>query len=62
MYMYIYFSLLREGRSCLFKHLTYFGRHHYPKDTKQAVFEWFELDESVVNVNAPENNFVIHLI
>lgn len=62
MYMYIHFSLLQEGRSCLFKRLVHFGRHHYPKDTRQAVCEWLELDESVANANAQENNFVINLI
>lgn len=60
--MYIHFSLLQEGRSRLFKHFAYFGRHHYPKDPRQAVFERLELDKSVVNANAQENNFVIHLI
>lgn len=57
MYMYIHFSLLQEGRSS--ECLAYFGRHHYSKDTRKAVFE---LNERVVLANAEENNFVIHLI
>lgn len=49
---YVYTFLFPSGRSsCLLKHLAYFDRHHYPKDTRQAVFIWLELDESVVNAN-----------
>jgi len=59
-YVYTFLSPSEGRSSCLFKHLAYFGRRHYPKDTRQAVFEWLELEESVLNVNVQENNFVIH--
>lgn len=64
MCLWIHFPLI-QGKSLLFKYLAQvfsISFNHYPKDTTQAGCEWFQLDESGVNLNAQENNFVIHLI
>lgn len=61
MYLWIHFPLIQGGKSLLFKYLAHFSSS-LSKGATQAVCEWLQLDESVVNLNAQENNFVIHLI